>query len=158
MKIDFRGRRLGQCGALHEKDRLPVAIGRKRHIVVDTPGNLLSAVVRAADIHDTVSDIFPAPKALQKHPSRRRFCGDEGSRKTFCEAVSNRLGLGVDISERIKPVFGVIPKRSVVERTFSWLNASRRLSKDYEITTSSEESFIMTSHMHTLLRRGQSHE
>jgi putative transposase len=116
-------------------------------------GNLLSAVVHAANIHDTVSGILPAQKAFQKYPSLRRFCGDEGYRKTFCEAVSNTLGLGVDISERIKPVFEVIPKRWVVERTFGWLNPSRRLSKDYEITTSSEESFIMISHMHTLLKR-----
>jgi transposase len=29
--------------------------------------------------------------------------------------------------------FKVLPKRWIVERTFSWLNWSRRLSKDYEL-------------------------
>jgi putative transposase len=36
--------------------------------------------------------------------------------------------------------FVVLPKRWIVERTFGWLNCSRRLSKDYEITTASSET------------------
>ena len=36
--------------------------GRKRHIVVDIIGNLLSVVVHAANIHDTKSGIFAAKK------------------------------------------------------------------------------------------------
>jgi len=38
--------------------------------------------------------------------------------------------------------FVVLPKRWVVERTFGWLNHSRRLSKDYEVTPSSAEAFV----------------
>ena len=34
--------------------------GRKRHIVVDTMGNLLAITVHAANIHDTKSGINPA--------------------------------------------------------------------------------------------------
>jgi len=30
----------------------------------------------------------------------------------------------------------VLPKRWIVERTFAWLNHSRRLSKNYELTVS----------------------
>ena len=127
--------------------------GRKRHIVVDTMGNLLAVVVHAANIHDTKSGINPAKKAYGKYPTIEKFCGDEGYRKSFEQDVSAQLGLGVDISERIKPTFEVIPKRWVVERTFAWMNNSRRLSKDYEISTDSEEAFVMISHLHTLLRR-----
>ena len=127
--------------------------GRKHHIVVDTIGNLLAVTVHAANIHDTKSGINPAKKAFEKYPTIKRFCGDEGYRKSFEEAVSAELGLGVDISERIKPVFEVIPKRWVVERTFAWMNNSRRLSKDYEISTDSAENMVMISHFHTLLRR-----
>ena len=127
--------------------------GRKRHIVVDTMGNLLSVVVHAANIHDTKSGILPAKNAFEKHPTIEAFCGDDGYRKTFEAAVENELGLRVDISERISPAFEVIPKRWVVERTFSWMTNSRRLAKDFEITTASEEAFVMISHLHTLLRR-----
>ena len=127
--------------------------GRKRHIVVDIMGNVLAADVHAANIHDTKSGINPAKKAYEKYPSIKKFCGDEGYRKSFEEAVFEEMGLLVDISEKIKPVFEVIPKRWVVERTFAWINNSRRLSKDYEINTTSEENWIYISHFHTLLRR-----
>jgi len=116
-------------------------------------GNMLAVCVHAANTHDTKSGIDPAKKAFTKYPTIKKFCGDEGYRKSFVEAVKTELGLDVDISEKIKPVFTIIPKRWVVERTFSWMNNSRRLSKDYEITIDSEEAFDMISHLHTLLRR-----
>jgi len=127
--------------------------GRKRHIVVDTMGNLLAVCVHAANIHDTKSGINPAKKAYEKYPTIKRFCGDDGYRKSFEGDVSDQLGLGVDISKRIKPDFQILPKRWLVERTFSWANHSRRLSKDYEIKTVYEENMFMISHLHTLLKR-----
>ncbi|RRB10528.1 IS5/IS1182 family transposase, partial [Larkinella knui] len=33
--------------------------------------------------------------------------------------------------------------RAVVERTFAWLNHFRRVTKDYEQTTSSAESWLL---------------
>ena len=127
--------------------------GRKRHIVVDTMGNLLAISVHAANIHDTKSGINPARKAFDKYPTIQRFCGDDGYRKSFEKDVSEQLGLGVDISNRIKPEFEVLPKRWVVERTFSWANHSRRLSKDYEINIHHEENMFLISHLHTLIKR-----
>ena len=66
--------------------------GRKRDIVVDTMGNMLSVVVHAANIHDTKSGINPAKKAFEKYPTIEKFCGDDGYRKSFEEAVSSELG------------------------------------------------------------------
>ena len=67
--------------------------------------------------------------------------------------VKERLGLGVDISEKIKPhQWEKLPWRWVVERTFSWLNNFRRLSKDYESSVSSSESMVIISHLPTLLK------
>jgi len=127
--------------------------GRKRHIVVDTQGNLLAVFVHAANIHDTKSGINPARKAYGKYPTIRKFCGDDGYRKSFEEDVLSELGLGVDILKRIKPQFEILPKRWVVERTFSWANHSRRLYKDVEFKTEHEENIFMISHLHTLLKR-----
>jgi len=127
--------------------------GRKRHIVVDTMGNLLAISVHAANIHDTKSGITPAKKAYEKYSKIQKFCGDDGYRKSFEEDVLEQLGLGVDISKCIKPKFEVLPLRWLVERTFSWVNHSRRLSRDYEIKTQHQENIFMISHLHTLLKR-----
>lgn len=127
--------------------------GRKRPIVTDIMGNLLAVVVHATNIHDTKAGIHPARKALQRYPTIQKFCADAGYRKTFELQVAEEFGLGVDISARIKPEWEVLPKRWVVERTLSWLNGFRRLSKDYEISTSSEEANVMISHLAVLLRR-----
>lgn len=128
--------------------------GRKRHIVVDSQGHLLGVVVHAANLHDTVSGIFPVQYAINLYPSIKRFCGDSGYRGTFVEEVEELTGRPVDIVQR-KPSksWDILPKRWIVERTFSWLNNSRRLSKDYEITTSSAENMVTISHIHTLLKR-----
>lgn len=49
--------------------------------------------------------------------------------------------------------FVVLPKRWVVERTFAWLNWSRRLSKDYELRPISAETMIHIAYAHLMLRR-----
>jgi putative transposase len=116
-------------------------------------GNLLAIKVHAANIHDTKAGIEPAKKATLKYPTIKGFCADAGYRKTFVALVILILGLFVDISERIKPGFEILPKRWVVERTFAWANHSRRLSKDYEIKTSHSENIFMISHLATLLKR-----
>lgn len=69
------------------------------------------------------------------------------------EFVKTVLGKTIEISERITPVWAVLAKRWVVERTFAWLNHFRRLSKDYEITIQSSEYNVMIAHSMTLLRR-----
>src|SRR5215469_13694164 len=55
--------------------------------------------------------------------------------------------------EGYEPGFRVIPRRWVVERTFSWLIRQRRLSKDYERLTSTEEVFIYLVGIRLLLAR-----
>ena len=49
--------------------------------------------------------------------------------------------------------FMVQPKRWIVERTFGWLNRSRRLSKDYERTIASSEAFVKVAMIHLMVRR-----
>lgn len=48
--------------------------------------------------------------ALTKYPLIKGVCADGGYRKTFREAAE-KLGLKVDISERIKPQWELLPKR-----------------------------------------------
>jgi transposase len=49
--------------------------------------------------------------------------------------------------------FVLLPKRWVVERTWGWLNGSRRLSKDYEVLPETSETFIYIAMIRIMLRR-----
>jgi transposase len=114
----------------------------------------LSVVVHAANAHDTMTGQAPVGLALEKYPTVISVCADAGYRGTFVEIVTEDFGISCDISEKIKPKqWEILPKRWRVERTFAWLNNSRRLSKDYEFSTASEENFVRISHLHTLLKR-----
>ena len=116
-------------------------------------GNLLAVVVHAANIHDTKSGILAARDAFGKYPSIQRFCADAGYRKTFEQDVSRELGLGVDIVARTQPGWQVLPKRWIVERSLAWINNSRRLSKDYEISLHSAQAVCIIAAFRTLLMR-----
>jgi putative transposase len=118
--------------------------GRKRHIMVDVLGLLLVVYVHAANIHDTKAAHVVMEKGLLSYPSLKAFCGDKGYRKT-AEEDAEALGKKLHISKQIRDDFAVIPKRWVVERSFAWLNGSRRLSKDFETKTSSSEAMAQTA-------------
>ena len=92
--------------------------------------------------------------ATLAYPTLQKICGDGGYRGSFVNEAYKYFSLEVEISKKLKPhCWQVLPKRWIVERTFAWLNWSRRLSKDFEITTDSEETMIKISHIHTLLKR-----
>ena len=117
-------------------------------------GNILGVDIHAANLHDTKSGIFVARITCEKYPTITKFCGDNGYRGTFVQDMKQELNIEVDISEKIKPhEWEKLPWRWIVERTFSWINHSRRLSKDYEILKDSEAAMIKLSHIHTLLKR-----
>ena len=91
-------------------------------------------------------------KHLRHKPSIQGVCADAGNRKPFEQDVSSELGLGVDISARIKPEWEVLPKRWIVERSLAWFNNSRRLSKDYEISVCSAQAVCTIVAFRTLLK------
>lgn len=114
--------------------------GRKRHIVVDAQGRILHAEVHAANIHDTKGGIMPLSGAVEKFPSIVAVCADSGYRGTFELEAKEQLGIEVDIVERKRGVkWQVLPKRWVVERTFSWMDSYRRLCRNYE-------KYLVTAH------------
>ncbi|EAQ77138.1 transposase, partial [Blastopirellula marina] len=49
--------------------------------------------------------------------------------------------------------FVLLPKRWVVERTFSWLGRWRRLSRDYEHHVESSEAMVQVASIGRMLRR-----
>ncbi len=116
--------------------------GRKRHVVVDTLGNLIQVLVHAANGHDTKAGCDVLKAAADKHAPLEAFSGDAGYRGTAVEFVETALKLKLHISQKIKDAFAALPTRWVVERTFAWLGNYRRLSKDFEILTQSAENMV----------------
>jgi putative transposase len=49
--------------------------------------------------------------------------------------------------------FRVLQWRWIVERTFGWLNRSRRLSKDFEALPETTETWIRIAMIHLMVRR-----
>jgi putative transposase len=49
--------------------------------------------------------------------------------------------------------FGDLPRRWVVERTFSWLGQNRRMSKDYERLAATSEAFVYVAMSRLMVRR-----
>ncbi len=105
-------------------------------------GTPIAVSVHAANTADTKAGCDVLRAAAQKHESIEAFSGDEGYRGTAVEFVQSTLGSKLHISKKIKDTFAVLPIRWIVERTFAWLGNFRRLSKDYEILTSTAENMI----------------
>jgi putative transposase len=65
-----------------------------------------------------------------------------------------REGVKVDWEKLLPPKgFQVLPRRWVVERTFSWTDQNRRMSKDYERLAESSEAFIYVAMSRLMARR-----
>jgi putative transposase len=133
--------------------------GRKRHILVDTLGLLLWVVVTAGNVQDRdgakmlLQGVGGSAKKLRKIWVDGAYRGDLLS---WVEAKF-RMVLSVVLRSDKQKGFVVLPRRWVVERTFAWLNNSRRLSKDYERLTETSEAFVQMAMMRLMICRLEPH-
>jgi putative transposase len=132
--------------------------GRKRFLLVDTLGLILALAVVPADVQDrdgakAVLDALKAPFVwVTKVWADGGFAGQLVA---WVAGLRSRRPVELEIVKRSDQAVGfeVIPKRWIVERTFGWLNRTRRLSKDYERTIESSEAMIRLSMIHLMTRR-----
>lgn len=133
--------------------------GRKRQLLVDTLGLVIMVVVTAANLSDQqgAKQIFARLKAFPERTARLIRIWVDG---TYDGVDYMRWTMDTYrwILETVKRSdtakgFVLLPKRWVVERTWGWLNWSRRLSKDYEILPETSETFIYVAMIRILLRR-----
>jgi transposase len=130
--------------------------GRKRHILTDTGGLLVTAMVHAADIQDRDGAPFLLGSIRSAFPWLRHVFADGGYAGQKLEAALDRLGRWtVEIVKRSDAAkgFEVLPRRWVVERTLAWLNRNRRLAKDFEATIASAEAWLLLASVQLLMRR-----
>jgi transposase len=127
--------------------------GRKTFGVVDTLGLLVAVVVVAASVSDNVGGIAAVDRA-RSHTSRlKKIWCDGGFKKTFV-ASCGAHHISAEVVNKIHDHrFEVLPRRWVVERTWSWLMNNRRLQVDYERNPVVAEGFIWAAHSRLLLRR-----
>ena len=58
-----------------------------------------------------------------------------------------------ELQEESKGLRAFLPRRWIVERTFSWLGQNRRMSKDYERLCASGEAFVYAAMICLMTRR-----
>jgi transposase len=130
--------------------------GRKRHIVTDTSGNMLEAIVHEAGIQDRDGAPDLIERVCKGYPSLRKIFADGGyAGEKLKTALANIESLALEIVRRSDQAKGfvLLPKRWVVERTFAWLNRCRRLAKDWEASIASSEAWLMVSSIRRMSRR-----
>ena len=115
--------------------------GRKRFILVDTTGLVLAIFICAANISEKAG-AMKLLEYIKKKEILRKLCGkielvwaDGGYRgEELINYVKELWNWTWEVVLRTddQKGFKLLPRRWVVERTFSWFYQSRRLSKDYE--------------------------
>jgi len=123
-------------------------------VVVDTLGLLWSLVLTPASVQDAQG----AKEALTEFRRQVKFPKiiwvDAAYRAVVSWAwICWTWTLEVVSALKGQKGFVVQPKRWIVERTFGWLNRSRRLSKDYEQTVESSTAFVQVAMIHLMVRR-----
>lgn len=138
--------------------------GRKRFLLVDTQGLVMSVKVLAADFGERDGGkvlLLPLKGSL---PRLQVIWADTGyNGAPFEQWVKEHLGVRLEIVshpwtglrgvwakegavidwDKILPKgFHVLPRRWIIERTNAWITHRRRLSRDYEGTYTSSEAFI----------------
>jgi transposase len=157
--------------------------GRKRHLLVDTEGFVLRAVVHPADImdRDGVKLVLREPVRTDcprlRHVWLDSSYNGKGKGKDWieqtlgwsAEIVAHRRRAPkeyilaylppdeaalIDWATFLPPLgFRVLPRRWVVERTFAWQSQQRRLSKDYERLCATSEAWIYLTMIRLMIRR-----
>jgi putative transposase len=157
--------------------------GRKRHLLVDTEGLVLKVKVHSANVADRDGIELLLEHVEGWFPRLQHLWVDGGYKGKSKEWIEKVLGWTVEVVqhppkmtppktarawaeawskegvvidwERLLPPkgFRALPRRWVIERTFSWLCHNRRMSKDYERLTGTSEAFIYVAMTRLMVRR-----
>jgi putative transposase len=151
--------------------------GRKRHILVDTQGFVLKALVQPAQLSDSAGGQQVLLSIGDSFPRLTHLWTDQGYKANFVNWVRDGLGWTVDVVQppyrprgdtaqasrdllgdeeferRFPKGFKVLKWRWIVERTFAWLGKNRRLSKDYELRPDTTQTWIYLAMSRLMLRR-----
>ena len=179
--IDSQSVKTTGVGGVRGYDAGKQVKGRKRHLLVDTAGLVLSVNVHSADSMDRAGGtlLLPSETIHTQFPRLQHVWLDAGynGKGKGKDWIERALGWSAEIVKhrpRYKkvwvfedlpddqidwskylppPGFQVLPRRWVVERTFAWQGQNRRLSKDYELLCTTSEAFIYVAMIRLMVRR-----
>jgi transposase len=154
--IDSQSVKTTESGGVRGYDAGKKIKGRKRHILTDTCGYLVHAVIHGADIQDR--DGAPLVLAAIRHsfPWLRHVFADGGYAGDKLSNALKKIGKWtLEIIKRSDTAKGfvLLPRRWVVERTFAWLNRNRRLAKDFEHSIQSATAWLFLASIQLISRR-----
>jgi putative transposase len=130
--------------------------GRKRHVLVDTLGLLLSVYVTPANTSDQegarrlLAGLKPLQPRLQLIWADSAYRGEVLAR--WCDTQGQwRL----EIITRVPQAQGFVvrPWCWIAERTLAWMGRQRRLSKDYERKVQTSEMFLTLAMIRLMVAR-----
>ena len=128
--------------------------GRKEHIIVDMLGLPLAVSIHEANLHDCKG----APQVLEKlsckFPRPVKILADGGYRGELADWGKKKFGWILEVVTRPDEClskFQVLPKRWIVERSFSWLENFRRLTIDYEFLAETAEAMVQIAFIQSCL-------
>ena len=128
--------------------------GRKRHIVVDVLGLLLTVMVHSAGIQDRAGARLVIAKLMVFFGSIKLIWADGGyTGSKLIDWAFSLFNIVWTVVKRPRKVFKIVKFRWIVERTFGWMNYQRRLSKDYEFLPRTSEAFVKFAAIGMMMRR-----
>ena len=128
--------------------------------MVDVLGLVLGCYVSAANVTD--GKVAPAVLVwvLEMYERIAKVLADKGYRGALKALISNAFdtperSVEVEISQRPEGAkgFELEPKRWIVERTWTWLENARVLTRDYETLPENHEGMIYVVMIRLMLRR-----
>jgi putative transposase len=116
---------------------------------------VLAVFAHADNIHNSQSAMDVISRLKGRFGRLIKIFADGGYRGELIGNVKRVYGWVIDIVLRSDDhkAFVALPKRWVVERTFSWFESYRRLSKDYEYLTDTSETMIQLAMIRLMLNR-----
>ena len=123
-------------------------------MLVDTLGLILALVVHPANIQDRDGGKLLMRRLGRRFGRLKLIFADGAYAGRFVDWTIGWYGRVVEIVKgNAAHTCEVLPKRWVVERTFSWLGRYRRLSKDYETLTESSEAMVRIAMINLMVHR-----
>ncbi len=127
--------------------------GRKRHVLVDTLGLLLRALVHPASVQDRDGLAPLLVRIRRRFPWLALLFADGGYQGEVAASAARDERLAIVKRSDHAAGFVVLSRRWVVERSFAWFGRNRRIAKDVETLIASSTAMLYLAATRLLTRR-----